>query len=59
MLKTIFILLLGLAIGYSYGFKDARAHDQTVVTRMLDQVGGSTRGKVSNDVDSKMDKAER
>lgn len=56
MLKTLFILAVGVAIGYNYGYKDARAHDKTVYERTLDRVGAAAKGKyvshVAQDPDS-------
>jgi hypothetical protein len=55
----LFVLAIGLAAGYSYGYKDARQHDQTVVTRLLDRVGGATRGRVATDADATLREVER
>ena len=59
MIKTLLILVIGIAIGYSYGYKDARLHDRDVLTRMIDRVGGSNRGKYNQDIDKTMDKVGR
>ena len=59
MLKTLIILLIGLAIGYTYGFSDAKKHDRTIFARAVGKVGGSTRGKVGNDLDSRLDSLEK
>lgn len=59
MLKIVFILTLGFAAGYSYGYKDARTHDEDVVTRTIERVGGSSRGKYNQDIDSQMDRLEK
>lgn len=59
MIKTLLILVVGVAIGYSYGFKDARAHDQNILTRTIEKVGGSNRGKYNQDIDKTMDKVGR
>lgn len=58
MLKYIFVLVVGIAIGYFYGFDDAKKNDETVVRRVVDRVGGSNRGKYSTDVDAKMQAVE-
>ena len=55
MVKTLLILAVGVAIGYSYGYKDAKTHDKTVVERALDRVGGAARGRYSSDVDRTAD----
>jgi hypothetical protein len=58
MLKYIFVLVVGIAIGYFYGFDDAKKNDENVVTRVVERVGGSNRGKYSTDVDAKMQAVE-
>ena len=58
MLKTFFLLLLGFAAGYSFGFKDAKSHDEDVVTRTVERVGGSARGKYNQNVDAQMQRLE-
>jgi hypothetical protein len=57
--KTVFLVSLGAAIGYSYGYKDARIHDKTIVERTLDRLGGSARGKYDPNLDRKHDSAVR
>jgi hypothetical protein len=59
MAKTIFLLLVGFAAGYSYGFKDAKVHDEDVVTRTVERVGGATRERYKSDVDERMEQLER
>lgn len=62
MLRTILILCLGAVIGYSYGFRDALTHDQTVVARALDrvaQMGGDGRKYSAGDADAVMRRVER
>jgi hypothetical protein len=59
MFKYIFFLAIGLAAGYSFGFKDAKEHDETIVARTIERVGGSTRDKYRTDVDRQMDQLER
>jgi hypothetical protein len=59
MFKFIFILVVGISIGYFYGFDDAKKHDENVVTRVVDRVGGSSRGKYNNDIDKQMDRLEK
>jgi hypothetical protein len=58
-MKSILLLAVGLAAGYTFGFKDAQTHDSPIVTRLVEQAGGSARGKYSNDIDglsARMDK---
>lgn len=58
MFKYVFLLVVGITIGYFYGFDDAKRHDDNVVTRVVERVGGSNRGKYSNDIDRKMEAVE-
>lgn len=59
MFKIALLLLAGFAAGYSYGFKDAKEHDVDVVTRTVEKVGGSTRGKYKTDIDGQMERLEK
>ena len=59
MFKFAFALVVGMSIGYFYGFDDAKKHDDNVVTRVVDRVGGSNRGKDNNDVDKQMENLEK
>jgi hypothetical protein len=58
MFKFVAALVIGIAIGYFYGFDDAKKHDENVVTRVVDRVG-TTGSKYQTDVDKQMDAAER
>ena len=58
-MKYLFILAIGVAIGYGYGFKDARKNDENVVTRLVNRVGGDNRGKYRTDIDKQMQSVER
>lgn len=51
MVKTLLILAIGVAIGYSYGYKDARQYDKTIYERLIDRAGGAARGKYDPNVD--------
>jgi hypothetical protein len=53
MLKYILILAVGVAIGYGYGWKDAQRNDKHVAERLVDRVGGETRDRMENDVDTR------
>ena len=57
MLRILFLLVVGVAIGYFIGFNDAQKHDQNVVTRHVKTAGGAARSGVVNDLDAKYDKA--
>ena len=55
MARALFLLALGVAIGYVYGYKDAKTHDKMVVERVLDRAGGAARGKYDPNVDKESD----
>ena len=58
MQKFAFALVIGISIGYFYGFDDAQKHDENVVSRVVEKVG--TKGdKYRTDVDKQMDQAEK
>jgi hypothetical protein len=59
MFKYFFVLALGVAIGYGYGWKDAQANDVNVAERLVARIGGDTKGKMSTDVDATMRKVEK
>ncbi|MDQ8161234.1 MAG: hypothetical protein P3C10_01485 [Gemmatimonadota bacterium] len=52
------ILSVGIAIGYGYGWKDAHVHEQHIVERTLDRIGGETRDRMGNDVDGRFKTAD-
>jgi len=58
-MKTILLIVIGLAIGYFAGFEDARTHSKNVVARIVERVGGDHRANMVTDVDSKMRDAEK
>jgi hypothetical protein len=58
MKQFVFALIIGIVIGYFYGFQDAKSHRDNVVRRIVSSVGGSNRDKLSNDIDAKVDAAE-
>lgn len=58
MFKYMFILALGVAIGYGYGWKDAKIHDVHIAERLIQRIGGETRDRMGNDVDESMRSAE-
>lgn len=53
MFKLLFILAIGVAIGYGYGWKDAQQHDKNVAERLVERIGGETRERMGNDVDKR------
>lgn len=58
-MKNLVLIAIGLAAGYSYGFRDAHEHDKTVVARLVERVGGSNRTNFGTDVDKQMRSAEQ
>lgn len=59
MVRAVVLIALGVVVGYTYGYKDARRHDKSVVERVLDRAGGSARGKYDPNLDRQLDQAER
>lgn len=57
-MRFIFALVIGISAGYFIGWKDAKKYDKTIVERLVDRTGGSTRGKISNDMDAMMKQAD-
>jgi len=58
MKKTWFFLAIGVVIGYSWGFKDAKAHDQDLVMRTISRIRGEGK-QYNNDIDGAMDRLEK
>jgi hypothetical protein len=59
MLRVLFILVVGITIGYFIGFGDAQTPEKNLVGRTIDRVGGSARDNVGNDIDKRYDKIGR
>ena len=57
-MKLILILIVGIVIGYAYGFKDAQTHRDHIVARMVGGVGGASREKVKGNIDKQVESAE-
>lgn len=55
MLKYVILLVIGICVGYTLGFQDAKQNDQNVVARLVLRVGGSNRENMKTDVDGQMD----
>ena len=55
MLKYVILLVIGVCIGYTLGFQDAKQNDQNVVARLVQRVGGTNRENMKTDVDAQMD----
>ncbi len=58
MYKILLFLTIGVAIGYSYGWKDAQVNEKAVYERVVDRIGGTNRDLVSNDIDARVAKSE-
>ncbi len=56
-MRYVFVLLLGVGIGYFAGFSDAKKHDENALTRTVNNFTGKHKGEVSNDLDAKADSA--
>ncbi len=59
MIKTIFYIFVGLALGYFIGFDDAQVHSDNMVVRAVNAVGGSNRQNLKTDVDKQMENVEQ
>ena len=53
MFKFLLALAVGVALGYGYGWKDAQAHDRNVAESLVARIGGESREKVGNDIDTR------
>ena len=54
-MRFLIALVVGVAIGYFAGFGDAKAHDENIVTRTVNNVGGSNRKNMKNNGDQLAD----
>ena len=59
MKKTLFLLLVGLAAGYWFGFSDAQGNKQNIAVRLINQAGGKTRESVRSNTDRELDSLEK
>lgn len=59
MFKYAVVLCIGIAAGYAFGFQDSKSHEEGIVTRTIEKIGGSSRGKYNNNVDAQMDRLEK
>ena len=55
MIRLVATLLVGAALGYGYGFTDARQHSDNIVARAVTHVADWQRERVTNDIDKKME----
>ena len=59
MFKYIILLVIGIAVGYQLGFRDAAAHKPHVMERVVSRAGGSHRENMKTDVDKEMRRLEQ
>ncbi|HXY30832.1 MAG TPA: hypothetical protein VEI06_08975 [Gemmatimonadaceae bacterium] len=59
MFRTAILIIVGVTIGYFYGFSDAQSHTDNLAVRVVNDIGGKNRASVRTDVDTKMDSVER
>ena len=59
MKKALLLLAIGVALGYTWGWRDAQVNDSDIVSRVVSQVGGSTRSELRNDPDHLLDSLQR
>jgi hypothetical protein len=59
MRKALVLLAIGVALGYTWGWRDAHINENDVVSRIVSQVGGNTRGELRNDPDRMLDSLSR
>lgn len=59
MKKVLFLIAIGVAVGYWWGWKDAQVNQEDVITRLVQQAGGKTRASIKSDADQTMDSLER
>lgn len=53
MFKFLFALAVGIALGYNYGWNDAQVNEKAYYERLVDQIGGTNRDLVRNDIDAR------
>jgi hypothetical protein len=59
MIKFLFVLALGVAIGYAYGWADAQENEVHIAERFVQQIAGGVKSEVDGGVDARMDKVSR
>jgi hypothetical protein len=58
-MRYLLLLVIGISVGYTIGFSDARAHDKMIVARIVDHLQNANAGPMSTDVDKKLDDIQR
>ena len=59
MKKVLFLLLVGVVLGYWLGFNDAQLNAENIAVRLINQVGGKTRETVRSNTDRELDSLEK
>ncbi len=54
----LFVLSVAIAIGYTIGYRDARANPDHIATRLVQVVRTTFHASPSNDIDARMSKLE-
>ena len=54
----VFLLGIAIAVGYAFGYRDARNHSDHILTRAVEKVRTGFGEMPSNDVDAIMTKVE-
>ena len=53
-----FVLGIAITIGYMIGYRDARAHPNHILRRVVEQIKVTFNAKPANDIDAVMTKVE-
>ena len=59
MKKVLFLLLVGVVLGYWLGFNDAQVNKQNIAVRLVNRAGGKTRETVRSNTDRELDSLEK
>jgi hypothetical protein len=54
----VLLVAIGVAFGYSVGFRDAEAHRKHIATRVVELLRSTFHGRSGTDVDSMMTRLE-
>jgi hypothetical protein len=57
MKRFVAALLIGLAVGYGYGYNDATVGNESIVSRALDHFGASKLRKTQAERERRLDEA--
>ena len=59
MKKVLFLLLVGVVLGYWLGFNDAQLNNENIAVRLINRAGGKTRETVRSNTDRELDSLEK